>query len=246
MTTVLAATPSTEPVASVPHLPHRVWYYPAILRAASAARRDVTAQLYEWRLGGDLIDAAVLVVSELASNALVASLRAEDQHGDGAAAPSRVAVRLTYSQHHVIVEVWDRAADVPIFQAADPAAENGRGLHLIAALAQNSGCYQVRVQDADGSYRTNGKIAWAILPHTTSSVSPATDAPPDSPALPGRIPAMPAGRDAPDLDAVDLLLLQRVIDGLRVLDDWTTGHAKLPRPDPSLAVLPTPRAEALP
>ncbi|WP_261562171.1 ATP-binding protein, partial [Frankia tisae] len=225
------------------HLPHRVWYYPTDPRSAGAARRDLAAQLHEWGLG-ELIDPAVLVVSELASNALIASLRARDQHGDDAAV-SRVAVRLTYGHHNVIVEVWDGVADVPILRAADPDAENGRGLHLVAALARDSGCYRVRVQDTDGGHRTNGKVAWAILPHGTSPARPVTDTPPDSPGLPRRSPDMPISGNAPDLDpdAVDLVLLQRVIDGLRALNDWTRDATPTRSDRPAL---PTSNGEALP
>ncbi len=242
MATVLAAIPSTKPAAAVHPLPHRVWYYPTTPRSAGAARRNVAAQLHEWKLG-ELIDPAVLVVSELASNALVASLGAQDQHGDGGAAVSRIAVRLTHSPHDLIVEVWDGVADVPVLRAADPDAENGRGLHLVAALARDSGCYRVRVQNTGGGHHTNGKVAWAILPHATSPVRPVTHAPSDSPALPRRTPEMPVSGNAPGPDAVDVVLLQRVIDGLRALDDWTRDAPPIRSDRP---VLPTSNGEALP
>ncbi len=163
-----------------------------------------------------MIDTAVVVVSELVTNAIAAYRRAQPRHGESAAA-FRIAVRLTYSYHDVIVEVWDGAAGRPTRRAADSDAEDGRGLHLVTALTRKSGHCQVRIRTADGSCRTNGKVVWAVLPHDTPPVRLVPDAPAED--LPRRDPSPSRAGSTPTPDVVDLALLQRVIDRLRTLDD---------------------------
>jgi anti-sigma regulatory factor (Ser/Thr protein kinase) len=227
MTAALAATPSTAPDPPADRLPQHVRHYPAIPRSASAARRDATAQLHRWGLDG-LIDTATLVVSELITNALVVSNRPGLHGADDVA--SRVAMRLTYSHRDLIVEVWDGGTGRPTRRSADADTEDGRGLHLVAALARDLGYYPVRVRTPDG-YRPKGKIVWVALPHET----PSTPHLPNGPAedLPHRDPPPPTDEGAPNPDIVDRALLQRVLDGLRNLDDWTpatTPTSSLHRP----------------
>ncbi|WP_085016527.1 ATP-binding protein [Frankia sp. KB5] len=216
MTAALAATPSTTPDPPADRLPQHVRHYPAIPRSAHAARRDATAQLHRWGLDG-LTDTATLVVSEMITNALVASNRPLSMHG-GDDVASRVAMRLTYSHRDLIVEVWDSGPGRPTRRAADTDTEAGRGLHLVAALARDLGYYPVRVRTPDG-YRTKGKIVWAALPHETPSIPHLRHGPAEN--LPRRDPPPPTDAGAPNPDAYDRALLQRVLDGLRNLDDWT-------------------------
>ncbi|WP_239308923.1 ATP-binding protein [Frankia sp. Cj3] len=215
MTTALAATPSTTPDPPADRLPQHVRHYPAIPRSASAARRDATAQLHRWGLDG-LIDTATLVVSELITNALAASNRAPGLHGADDVA-SRVAMRLTYSHRDLIVEVWDGGTGRPTRRSTDTDTEDGRGLHLVAALARDLGYYPVRVRTPDG-YRTKGKIVWAALPHTTPPLWHVPDASAED--LPRRDPPPVTDEGASNPDVYDRALLQRVLDGLRNLDDW--------------------------
>ncbi|MEX5713161.1 ATP-binding protein, partial [Parafrankia sp. FMc6] len=165
MTTSLAATPPTIPEPSDHPLPHRIWHYPADPRSVSDARHDVAAQLQYWGL--DMTDTVAVVTSELVTNALAASDRAR-QDGDEDLT-SQIAIRLIYSYRDVTVEVWDGGAGRPTRQAAAPDAEDGRGLHLVAALTCDAGYYQARVRTADG-YRSKGKVVWAALPHNTPPV----------------------------------------------------------------------------
>ncbi|WP_322747950.1 MULTISPECIES: ATP-binding protein [unclassified Frankia] len=213
LVTFMSSNMSSEPELSAPAPLHRVWYYPAHPRSAGAARRDVAAQLRLWELD-ELVDAAVLVVSELATNAVLASHPADNQDGHDEPA-SRVALRLTYSHQDVIVEMWDGAADRPIRRVEDLTADNGRGLHLVAALARDWGYYRVRVGDM-----TNGKVVWAALLHGKPPIGVVADAPPASRDLPRRSPSPPSSDGVPDPGVSDRAL-QRVIDGLRALDGWT-------------------------
>lgn len=156
MTTAVAAAPSATPEPAVHLLPHRVWRYPTRPQSARAARHDVTTQLHRWNLGG-LIDTTTLATSELINNALDASLYGDDE------LTSQIAMRLTYSENDVIIEVWDGGPGHPTRRPADPDAEDGRGLHLVAALARRTGYYLARVRTADGGYQRKGKVVWAAL-----------------------------------------------------------------------------------
>ncbi|WP_240724256.1 ATP-binding protein [Frankia sp. B2] len=209
MTTAVATTPASAPEPAVHLLPHRVWSYPTRPQSSSAARRDVTGQLHQWDLD-HVVDTITLLTSELVTNALASSLRGDDD------LTSQIAMRLTYSDHHVIVEVWDGGPGHPTRRATSPDAEDGRGLHLITALTPRTGYYQARVHTPDGRHQERGKVVWAALPHHTP--------------LPHRIPTAPTGglprrerfaahAATPTVpDVFDLDLLHRVRDGLRTLD----------------------------
>ncbi|CAO5174506.1 Serine/threonine kinase anti-sigma factor [Frankia sp. AiPs1] len=214
MTAALAPTPPTapDPPANRLPLPRHVWHYPAAPRSASAARRDATVQLHRWGLT-TLIGLATLVVSELITNALVASNR-HGLHHAGEAVP-RVAMRLTYSHRDLIIEVWDSGPGHPSRRTTDTHAEDGRGLHLVAALARDFGSCPVRVR-TPGGYRTAGKIVWAALPHGAQLGPNLSHGPAEQ--LPRRDPTLSTGRGTPRPDRHDHALLHRVLDGLRTLD----------------------------
>jgi hypothetical protein len=124
-------------------------------RAASEARRHVRKILADW--GYDhLIDAAELVISELATNALIATSRLAPHHkADWApGSPGRIWIDLFRGPTFVVLDVWDASSDRPQPQVAAPDEEGGRGLALIETLAKYWG------------YRWlpgGGKIVWALL-----------------------------------------------------------------------------------
>ncbi|MDN0195437.1 ATP-binding protein [Streptomyces sp. S.PNR 29] len=98
--------------------------------AVREARAEVRRQLEGWGLAerGDVAEVTELLVSELATNALL--------H-----AASRF--RLTLSAAHGVLrcEVADAGRRVP--QVLDAgASESGRGMFLVDALAQRWGCHQ--------------------------------------------------------------------------------------------------------
>ncbi|ORT46521.1 anti-sigma factor [Frankia sp. KB5] len=176
----------------------------------------MTTQLHRWGLDS-LTDTAALVTSELVTNALTASQRARHSGDDDLT--SLIAMRLAYSPQDLIVEVWDgAAAGRPTLRAANPDAEDGRGLHLVTALSGHSGHYQAQIRTVAG-YRPKGKVTWASLPHTT----PSTQMPRDTAAgdLPRRATSPGPTQTTQDPIVFDLTLLQRVRDGLRNLDDGT-------------------------
>ncbi|MFJ3687792.1 SpoIIE family protein phosphatase [[Kitasatospora] papulosa] len=131
---------------------------PGIPQASAAARRFVRTALTEWtglglpstgEFGERLTDDALTVASELVTNAVVHAgttvellLRLEDSSG-----PEPAALVLEITDHHPARSVRDERADRP-----DP-AEYGRGLQLVATLAESWGI----------TYRTGLKTVWARL-----------------------------------------------------------------------------------
>ncbi|WP_246561690.1 ATP-binding protein [Streptomyces roseirectus] len=104
------------------------WTFPAEAGAARAARAVVRGQLRGWRLEG-VSDVAVLLVSELVTNAL--------RYADGP-----IGLRLSRPAvlgDVLLVEVSDPLPDPPRERTARPDDENGRGLLLLAAAANRWG-----------------------------------------------------------------------------------------------------------
>ncbi|GAB6986379.1 response regulator [Nocardioides pyridinolyticus] len=105
------------------------------------AREHVRVQLHGWALP-KLVDPAVMVVSELAGNAV--------EH-----ARSGFDLRLEVRDAHALrVEVVDRGPGSPELRAPDEAAERGRGLLLVSQLAASWGVVPVE---------GDGKMVWAEL-----------------------------------------------------------------------------------
>ncbi|WP_240724151.1 ATP-binding protein [Frankia sp. B2] len=170
--------------------------FPAEAASVPAARRWAEAVLRRWAVDEAARDSAGLIVSELTTNAQ----RAADGH---------VALRLTLSAG-LVIEVWD-GSDLPPAPAdgtpSDAEAEGGRGLAIVAALSTRTAWYRTR---------GGGKVVWAQLPARTLPLRPVghADTLPRRRPLPPQIPVLSLG--ASD----DLTVLQRVVDGLRALDDW--------------------------
>jgi serine phosphatase RsbU (regulator of sigma subunit)/PAS domain-containing protein/anti-sigma regulatory factor (Ser/Thr protein kinase) len=92
---------------------------------AAAARRFAADVLVAWGLG-HLVDTARLLLGEIITNAV--------QHTVG-----DVAVRLTLNDPRLRVEVRDNSDRVPDLQVAEPDSESGRGLQIVATLADDWG-----------------------------------------------------------------------------------------------------------
>jgi anti-sigma regulatory factor (Ser/Thr protein kinase) len=110
--------------------------------APAAARRFVARALaegghHETRVSGD----AVLVVSELATNAVI-----------HARTPFSVSVR--FGPAAIRIAVTDRSGSEPVIQDVPPTALSGRGLRLVDAIAGDWGVEPT----------PDGKVVWAELP----------------------------------------------------------------------------------
>jgi len=119
-------------------------------RAVSHARQHTKQEILEWDLP-DLADTAELLVSELVTNAVKATRQPQDQ-GPSWEHPS-VLVWLTSEQGALLIRVWDNNSQMPSRQNADPLAEAGRGVALVAALASDWGAYR----------KLLGKVTWCLL-----------------------------------------------------------------------------------
>lgn len=119
---------------------------PNELSSVADARRFVEQQLAEWDLEGTLDD-ALLVVSELAANALT--------H-----ARSSYRLRLSATPAALRIEVDDAGAGTPEPQPLTETEEHGRGLHLVDALAASWG-----MEAAE----SGGKRVWAELALTAAA-----------------------------------------------------------------------------
>jgi anti-sigma regulatory factor (Ser/Thr protein kinase) len=118
---------------------------PADLTSARHARSAIRQALTAWRLE-HLSDDAALLASELVANAA--------EHGDGT--PISLALRRHAdpgAQPGITCEVTDTSPAMPQRTEPGPDAERGRGLAIVAALAQSSG---VRPSQA-------GKTSWFTL-----------------------------------------------------------------------------------
>ncbi|MGW3157915.1 ATP-binding protein [Streptomyces sp. NPDC001089] len=152
-----------QPVVRLPgdEYPHRAGVF--ALRAAPAsvgvARRHVGDLLSEWGVDPETYDNAVLLVSELVTNALTHT------------ASEWIVCRLHIAQGPLHIEVEDqkRGWTLPSRRRPGPEDQCGRGLLLVGALSSDWG-----VRDtADGS----GRVVWAVLPSREVDPAP-TDRPP--------------------------------------------------------------------
>ncbi|WP_165865650.1 SpoIIE family protein phosphatase [Vallicoccus soli] len=115
---------------------------PADLRAVSEARRATAGTLGQWGIDGDLLDSALLVVSELVTNAVLHT-------GE----PCRLVLAREQDGRVLRIEVHDDSTRHPSPREASDDALGGRGLAIVEALAQDWGV----------SPQGEGKAVWADL-----------------------------------------------------------------------------------
>jgi DNA-binding NarL/FixJ family response regulator len=118
---------------------------PQALTSVRTARAFISEKLSEWSLE-PLLDDALLVASELATNAIT--------HAD-----SKCRLRLSLLPATLRIDVLDAGAGTPEPQPPSWTEEHGRGLHLVAALTTAWGLEAVP---------GDGKLVWAELARPTS------------------------------------------------------------------------------
>jgi anti-sigma regulatory factor (Ser/Thr protein kinase) len=111
-------------------------------RAVRQARRAAADILTRWKCDAESIEDAVLIVSEIVTNAI-----------RYCAGP--VQLRLSRSDEYIRVEVSDSSPDEPRLVDARPGDESGRGLRIINQLSTRWGFRPTR----------HGKQVWADLPY---------------------------------------------------------------------------------
>ncbi|WP_433855650.1 SpoIIE family protein phosphatase [Streptomyces kronopolitis] len=147
--TVIDGLPGARPVDDValllartralPHTQLATWEIPADPSAVGEARRAAAARLAEWDLE-ELGFSTELIVSELVTNAI--------RHATGPISLRMIRARA------LICEVFDTGSTAPHLRHARTTDEGGRGLFLIARVAQRWGT----------RHTSQGKIIWAELP----------------------------------------------------------------------------------
>ncbi|SBW27785.1 hypothetical protein FDG2_5432 [Candidatus Protofrankia californiensis] len=150
-------------------------------------------------------DTAVLIVSELITNAVQAT--AEHHPGDAPSRPPTIALRLSCISSSLIIEVWDRDARPPLQREPGDQAEDGRGLLIVESLSTRWAYYRPPAAP--------GKVTWCQI-EVPQIPGIAVPAPPAPGPLPRRPPA--SAPLVPFQFSDDLDVLQRVADGLRSLD----------------------------
>jgi anti-sigma regulatory factor (Ser/Thr protein kinase) len=129
------------------------WWYRSYLELAAmrtappCARLHARARLAEWGLAS-LSDDAELIVSELTTNALLAS-------GAIGEYPPVIRLWLLSDTSRLVIVVWDGSLRPPALTEAPAAAEHGRGLQIVAAVSSDWGWY--------GRSDIGGKCVWAVV-----------------------------------------------------------------------------------
>ena len=114
----------------------------AVPEAASRARGLVEAVFISWACG-HLVEDGQLIASELVSNTT-------------AVTPGEVVwLLLAQGRDTVWIGVWDSSSVLPKKRACEPHSESGRGMHIVAAIADEDGAFPVA--------EPQGKITWARL-----------------------------------------------------------------------------------
>ena len=93
-----------------------------------------------------MADEAELIVSELTTNALKASL--------SLIKTQPIVLHLLASSDRLIVQVWDALPETPALRPHAPDAETGRGLEIVSLLSDRWGFYRPH---------SGGKTVWAAI-----------------------------------------------------------------------------------
>ena len=195
---------------------------PADGRAAGLARRVVRERLQSWHLE-DLLDAAVLLTSEVVANVIV--------HTNSAPA-----LGLSRDGAGVRVTVVDESPVPPLRRRHSSTATTGRGLQLLQDLADDWGWDRVRSGKAVWFVLRGGHDPWADGHHHA--------APAPAP-IPGAAPS-PLGRYAPAPDTAGLVTVELLGLPVRVLAAAREHHDDLMREFRLLALAGPPTGDGVP
>jgi anti-sigma regulatory factor (Ser/Thr protein kinase) len=149
----------------------------ALPSAAFWARRHTEEVLRKWRPPAEVAETAVLVVSELVTNAVKATADGLDEREQRrydheptslpygrVAALGVVSLKISCDYRRVLVEVWDGGPGIPVLGSPAADALSGRGLLLVDSLCGRWGWYPVPNGDS-GRARDLGKVVWGLLCH---------------------------------------------------------------------------------
>ncbi len=128
----------------------------ALPTAVGSARVHACVLVSEWAMA-DMAENVTLIVSELVTNAVLASTDVDGrpEYANASAGLPIVHLRLSSDHEWIVIEVWDLSPHAPEAKQPEPDAENGRGLVLVEALSQQWGWGRVPGWP--------GKVVWAEL-----------------------------------------------------------------------------------
>jgi anti-sigma regulatory factor (Ser/Thr protein kinase) len=109
----------------------------AITNSVPLARRLVREVTRHWHLPDELADNAGLIMSELATNAVKATV--EYHAARGIPEVGRIKLSLRWNRPNLVTEVWDINPLLPVRKQAGEDAESGRGLGIPALSARGNG-----------------------------------------------------------------------------------------------------------
>jgi anti-sigma regulatory factor (Ser/Thr protein kinase) len=187
----------------------------AVLTAVRCARDFVEQTLRLWNVLPGAIDDATLIVSELVTNAVLATGSTEvDPDFETLAKAPILGLQLTAAKGVLLVEVWDTSTTSPELRQQYEDALSGRGLFLVAMLAEQWGHYLPEY---------GGKVVWAelALPDDGARGEAAGgvtgEMQTESKPLPKRLPRPPSGTGVyVHTEALaDVAMLERVLWGLQ-------------------------------
>ncbi|GAB2962774.1 hypothetical protein GCM10023080_024210 [Streptomyces pseudoechinosporeus] len=122
------------------------WQLPRHARSVGRARTLLRDQATAWKLPDELTETAVLLLSELMTNA----------YRHAKVTPGRqIRTRCVLDAGHLCVSVTDANDTLPTLREAAPDDESGRGLPLVATLADDWGA-----EPRNGGI---GKTVWFTL-----------------------------------------------------------------------------------
>lgn len=155
-------TSGAGPAPTPPHRSSRRWPLRSYLELSPLAtavpcfRLHTRLVLSEWDLA-TVAGTVELIVSELTTNSVRASLGLQGSRYGGIWKPGTPPVRLWLcsDRRQVVVNVWDGNDQPPRRGDPDPEAEGGRGLLLVETLAAKWGTYTPT--------NATGKIVWATI-----------------------------------------------------------------------------------
>lgn len=126
----------------------------ALPSAPQGARRFVVDALQRWHVAADTVETAELVTSELVTNAVVATGRAEGPaEAESTETVPIIRVRVGLVMGSVVVEVWDNSVLPPVPSGLpDDDSESGRGLFLVRQVSRDWGYWLPA---------WGGKVVWA-------------------------------------------------------------------------------------
>jgi anti-sigma regulatory factor (Ser/Thr protein kinase) len=179
----------------------------ALPTAPRMARVLIDNAVSAWGIKEDPAETAKLLMSELATNAVRHTGRAE---GTAMPGPTEyvavIYVRAELHEGMLRLAVWDNDTSVPVLQELTDGAEGGRGLFLVESLASRWGHYFPPA---------GGKVVWADVPLVQNAVPQVSTANTWWP-LPKRVP-----QQAPETNAArsphraDVEMLERELWSLQ-------------------------------